>query len=162
MGVPAVALLTVATRMWVAVPALTAIEPLGVGPQEPLHAGDQVGLRVSTTRKVIGHQTVGVNLPAGFAARCAQSPEEAFTVVVIGKNPLASIPAIHDVVNSARILNSQFARHAEECTIRSVVSTVITDPGWLPVGFKKMEKWGPLPLQERLIRTGAFAFRSLP
>ena len=34
-----------------------AVEPASVGPQQPLHAGDQVGLRrLDDQMKVIGHQ----------------------------------------------------------------------------------------------------------
>src|ERR1043166_1887117 len=45
------------------------IKALGVNAQEPLHAGDQIGLRsFEHQMKMIAHQTIGVNLPLSFGA----------------------------------------------------------------------------------------------
>ena len=45
---------------------VTAIESLGVGAQEPLHACAQVAARrFHNQMKMIIHQTIGVNLPPG-------------------------------------------------------------------------------------------------
>ena len=46
------------------------VEAFGVNPQQPLHARHQVGLRrFHDQMKMIAHQAIGVNLPAGLAAR---------------------------------------------------------------------------------------------
>jgi hypothetical protein len=52
-----------------------------------------------------------VDLPVGFLIGLAQGFQEQPTVGVIHENSLTPIAAIHDVVNRARILNSEFARH---------------------------------------------------
>jgi hypothetical protein len=61
--------------------------------------------------KVIGHEAVGVNLPAGLFAGLSQGLQKAVAVEVIFEEGFAPVAAIHNVVDSARVLNSQFARH---------------------------------------------------
>jgi hypothetical protein len=52
---------------------VTAIESLGVGAQEPLHACAQVAARrFHNQMKMIIHQTIGVNLPPGPPAGLVQ------------------------------------------------------------------------------------------
>ena len=49
---------------------MPAIEPSGVGAEEPFHARHQRGLgRLDDQMEVIGHQAVGMNLPFGLSAR---------------------------------------------------------------------------------------------
>src|SRR5213080_4200197 len=56
---------------------VTAIESLGVGAQEPLHACAQVAARrFYNQMKMIIHQTIGVNLPPAPAAGLAQQIEK--------------------------------------------------------------------------------------
>jgi hypothetical protein len=62
--------------------------------------------------KMIRHEDVGVNLPAGLAARLTQRLDEALLIRVVFEDGFAPVPAIHDVVNRARILDSQLAGHA--------------------------------------------------
>ena len=59
--------------------------------------------------KVIGHQAIGVDLPACFLASLAQGLEKSTTVVIILKDGLAAVAPIHDVVDGTGLLNSQFA-----------------------------------------------------
>jgi hypothetical protein len=61
--------------------------------------------------KVLSHETVGVELPAGFLAGFSQRFEEIMPVNVVEKDFLATIPAAHQVVNRTRKLNSKLAGH---------------------------------------------------
>ena len=61
---------------------------------------------------MIAHQTVGMHLPFGLPAGFPQGGEEAFTIRVVPEDVLALIAVIHQVINRARILNAQFARHS--------------------------------------------------
>ena len=82
------------------------IEPAGVSPQKPFHAGDQVGLgRLDDEMEMIFHQAPGVNLPAGFAAGFGEGGQKTVAIQVVVENGFAPIPAIHDVVDGAGILN---------------------------------------------------------
>jgi hypothetical protein len=49
---------------------MPAIEPSGVGAEEPFHARHQRGLgRLDDQMEVIGHQAVGMNLPFGLSGK---------------------------------------------------------------------------------------------
>ena len=73
-----------------------AVEPHRVGAQQPLHAGDQVCARgLDDEMKVIRHQAIRVNLPAGFLARLPEGLEKELAIVVSMKDVFAPIPATH-------------------------------------------------------------------
>src|ERR1035437_8627100 len=56
---------------------MPAIEPSGVSAEEPFHARHQIWLgRLGDEAKVISHQAIGVNLPAGLFAGLARRAEE--------------------------------------------------------------------------------------
>jgi hypothetical protein len=62
------------------------VETDSVGAQQPLHSRHQIGLgRFDDEMKVVGHQAIGVHLPAGFLARFGQRLEEAVAVMVVSK-----------------------------------------------------------------------------
>lgn len=91
------------------------VKPGGVGAQEPLHPGHQVGSRrFHHEMEVIGHETIGMHLPSGFPTGLGQRAEEQFSIRVAPEDGLTSIPAIHHVVDRARVLDSQLAGHATE------------------------------------------------
>jgi hypothetical protein len=56
--------------------------------------GGEIALGVSDQMKMIVHQAICVNLPAGLGANFAQGGDEAFAVGVVVKDRLASILAI--------------------------------------------------------------------
>jgi hypothetical protein len=61
--------------------------------------------------KVVGHQAIGVQLPAGLLARFGQSLEKAEAVMVVVENLFPPIATIHQVIDGARIPHSEFAPH---------------------------------------------------
>jgi hypothetical protein len=90
-----------------------AIEPTGVGAQKPVHAGHQVGLeRLGDQVKMIQHEAKGMDLPAGLGAGLRHRLQKPHPVLVIAKDFLPAIPAVHHVVNRAGKLDSELARHA--------------------------------------------------
>ena len=62
--------------------------------------------RFGSEVKVIHHQAVGVDLPAGLAASFAQRVQKALAVLVVLKDRIPAVASIHDVVDGARVLNS--------------------------------------------------------
>ena len=61
---------------------------------------------------MIRHEDIGVNLPARLGASLAQRLDEALAIRVIQEDRPTAVPAIHNVVNRAGILDSQLAGHA--------------------------------------------------
>ena len=61
---------------------------------------------------MIGHEAIGMNLPTGLDAGLTQRSQEALAVSVILENGFAAVAAIHDVIDRARILDSQLPSHA--------------------------------------------------
>ena len=86
------------------------VEPAGVSAQKLFHASDQVRLRrLDHEMKMIRHEDIGMNLPARLGACLSQGLEEPLPIPVILEDRLAPVPAIHDVLDGARILDSQLA-----------------------------------------------------
>jgi len=54
----------------------------------------------------------GVNLPGRLGARLAQRGDESLAIRVVLENRLTPVDAIHDVINCARLRDSQLAGHA--------------------------------------------------
>src|SRR5688572_32983664 len=78
--------------------------------------------------EVVGHETEGVDLPAGPGAALSKRFEKGFPVVIILEDGLAAVAAAHDMINRALILNAQLACHAERVGPASRLSIVRTDP----------------------------------
>ncbi len=53
-----------------------------------------------------------MNLPAGLFAGLAERFEKAFQVVVVEEGSFPAVAAVHDGVEGARVLDSEFAGHA--------------------------------------------------
>ena len=53
----------------------------------------------------------GVNLPAGLFTRLAEGFEEALPVLVVEEDGFPAVAAVHDVVDGAGVLDSEFAGH---------------------------------------------------
>jgi hypothetical protein len=49
--------------------------------------------------KVIGHQAIGVHLPLRLAAGLAQRGKKLLVILIVCKDCLAVVTAIHDMVN---------------------------------------------------------------
>ena len=90
-----------------------AVEAGGVGSQEPFHAGHEVAPgRLDHQMKVIGHEAERMHLPAGLPAGFSQRVEEQHAIPLRPENGFAPVAAIHDVINRARIFQSQPSGHA--------------------------------------------------
>ena len=93
------------------------IEARCVRPEEPLHAGDEIGARcLDHEMKVVAHQTVSVDLPGGFLAGFAEGFEEQPAVVVIVEDVFAAVAAVHNVVDRALVLHAEFSGHGNDVT----------------------------------------------
>jgi len=88
------------------------VEPNGVGAEQPTHFLDQIRIGgLYDQVKVIAHQAIAVELPAGLLTRCGQSVEEVLPVNVIQENVLRAISSAYHMVNGTGELNADFARH---------------------------------------------------
>ena len=91
---------------------VAAIEPSRVSAQKPFHARNQVRLgRFDYQVKMIRHEAIGMNLPAGLAAHLAQGLDNPLAVGVVVEDRFAPVPTVHHVVQSPGVLNPKFARH---------------------------------------------------
>ena len=99
---------------------VTAIEAGRVGAEQPLHAGDEIGLRrFHDQMKMIAHQTVGVNLPPCLAAGLGQGNQEQPKVPRTAKDLLTAIPSIHHMINRSRKFTAHLAWHEAESDRKS-------------------------------------------
>ena len=81
--------------------------------------------------EMIRREDIGVNLSARLGANLAQRLNEALAIRIIHEDQIAPVTAIHDVINRARLLDSQLAGQVG---------------GWL---------W---PLHSPILRTDPFTF----
>jgi hypothetical protein len=94
-----------------------------VSAQQPGHAGNKVGLGGFHHQvKVIGHEAIGMNLKTGLLARLGQGLEEILAIHIVQENVVPAVTPAHDMVNGARVLNSELARHG--LTITEIQRTV--------------------------------------
>src|ERR1017187_8814318 len=107
------------------------VEARSIRAQKPLHASDQVGLgRFDHQMKVVQHQTISMNLPAGFVARFAESFQKTLPILIVLENRLSPVSPVHDVIDRSRILHSQFARHAPKALSRDLSVKPILYNSW--------------------------------
>ena len=77
----------VAPREQVAEELVTPVESTRVSAQQPFHPGDQIWLRrLDHDMKMIRHEDIGVNLPAGLSASLAQRVDETLAIRIINEN----------------------------------------------------------------------------
>lgn len=87
--------------------AVAQIEARGVGAEQPFHAGPEVRARgFDDEMKMIGHEHVGVDVPAGFRAGFAQRGQKTPAIQVVAKNGFPATTPVHDVIDGARILDA--------------------------------------------------------
>lgn len=102
----------VAAAEQVAEELVPAIEPAGVGPQKPFHARHQIGLgRLDDQMKMIGHQTIRMDLPAGLVTGFGEALKEAQSILVVVEDGFAAVAAVHEVVQRSGVLQSQLSGH---------------------------------------------------
>ncbi len=77
--------------------------------------------------KMIQHETIGVNLPAGLGANFAQRGKEPFSVGVVVENRLAVVATIHHMINRTGIFQPQLPGHDDGLTTFGVVANLGTD-----------------------------------
>jgi hypothetical protein len=88
------------------------VEPSGVGAQKPFHARHQICPGCFHHQmKVIGHQTKGMDLPAGFAAGFPQRLDEPLPILLIPEYRFAPVAPVHYVINRTGIFHSELAGH---------------------------------------------------
>src|ERR1041385_427286 len=88
------------------------IEALGVNPKQPFHSGNQVRQRsLDHQVEMIAHQAISMDLPFSLAACLRQGTQKSFPIKIVTENSLATISAIHNVINRAGIFDSQLSRH---------------------------------------------------
>src|SRR6266511_1468173 len=105
---------------------VSAIEPTGVGTQEPLHPGDQIGLgRFHHQVEMVAHEAERMHLPVGLGTALGQRFQETLPVGVIFEDGLFPITPIHYMINGSLKFHSQLARHRpkEYQIIRSSVNS---------------------------------------
>lgn len=87
---------------------MAAIEPRGVGAQEPAHPGDEVGVgRLHNKVKMIGQETERMNLPIGFGANLRQGREKLLVIQIVAEDEFAAVAPVHDVIDRAGIFDAQ-------------------------------------------------------
>ncbi len=75
-----------------------------------------------------------MDLPAGLGARLPQGLQETLPIRVVLENGFTAVTAIHDVIDRAGILDSEFAGHAKGLPMRgeAVNKTILQWPGLTP------------------------------
>src|SRR5436190_21288965 len=71
--------------------------------------------------RMILHQAIGVDLPAGFGATFIKSFDKPPFVVIIFQNGLAPIPPVYRVIDRAWIFDPNLASHKAEDGFRSAL-----------------------------------------
>jgi hypothetical protein len=61
--------------------------------------------------KVVGHQTIGVDLPTGFFTNFPERLQKALSVLGVGEYFLAPVAPVHEVIKRARVLDPKLAWH---------------------------------------------------
>src|SRR6266542_1591196 len=108
---------------------VSAIEPTGVGTQEPLHPGNQIGLgRFHHQVEMVRHEAERMHLPIGLGTALGQRFQETLPVGIVLEDRLPPITPIHHVVKGSLILHSQLAWHRpKSAKTTASVSIVRTD-----------------------------------
>src|SRR6266478_8352235 len=79
----------------------------GVSAQQPLHSNDQIGLRgFEHQMKVIAHQAIRMDLPAGLFTSLPERFKKALPVLVVIENGVAPVASAHQVIDRAAVLNA--------------------------------------------------------
>jgi hypothetical protein len=106
-----------------------AVEPAGVGPQEPLHARDQVGSRgFQHEVEMVAHETQGVDLPQGAFAGLPEGLQKQLPVGILPEDGFPAVAPVQDVVDRPFVLHAQLPGHGEGCPRPVKLSIVRTDP----------------------------------
>ena len=119
----------VATGQEVAREFVPLVEAAGINAQKPFHPGDQIRLgRLDHQMKMIRHEDIGVDLPAGLGAHLDQGLDKALAVRIVEEDRLPPVAAIHGVVDRAGILDSQLAGHNARAIRAASLSRSRTNP----------------------------------
>jgi hypothetical protein len=80
--------------------------------------------------------------PAGLGARLGERFDEASPIRIIQEDQLASVAAIHDVVDRPGILDSQLARHAGRIPRGNSVVNIKNRPLEMGTALIQEGRWG--------------------
>lgn len=113
---------------------VSSIKTHRISSEQPFHTRDKVRPRsLDDEMKMIAHQAIGMHLPASLRASLAERFQEGFSVDLVAKNCLPSIPTVQQMIKRAFVFDPDLAGHAERFTKLAVaVSRVRTDPYWCP------------------------------
>src|SRR5205823_841083 len=102
----------VAAAKKMAAKAVSPVELLSVGTQEPLHACAQIRTgRLYHHMKMIAHQTISMNLPSASPAAPRHELKEKLSIAVTLKDGFASVAPTQQMINRPRIFDSQGSSH---------------------------------------------------
>src|SRR3954465_3173961 len=109
---------------------MPAVVPGCVGAEEPFHTRDEVALRsFQDQMKMVGHEAKGVHLESRLLRRFAECFEEELPISNVSDDSLTMIAPAHDVIDSARILHTEFASHwPKGGSVQRELSILLTDP----------------------------------
>ena len=62
-----------------------------------------------------------MHLPARFLARLTQCAKKSAAILVIMKNSLTTIPAIHDMIHRTGVLDSEFSSHGQRVKGKQII-----------------------------------------
>jgi hypothetical protein len=92
--------------------------------------------------EVIADQAIRVHLPRGLLTGLLQSADKPLAILVIPEDRLATVTAVHDMINCSRILQPQLPCHAP--TLLPRLSTVNTGSlGQAPANSESTIMWDP-------------------
>ncbi len=70
-----------------------------------------LGCEIDGRLKMIDHETKGMNQPIGSLASLAERLQKHFSILVVAKDWLAPVAAIHDMINGSGILHAKLSGH---------------------------------------------------
>src|SRR2546421_6277524 len=113
---------------------MPAVEPAGIGAEEPFHASDQIGLgSFHHQMKMVVHQAISQHLPVSLFTTFPERLQKAQPVLVIMENGFAPVAPAHHVVNRSGIFHSEFPGHAGRLEEPSrLVHTIFDNAGLTP------------------------------
>lgn len=94
-------------------PGARIIDPLGKTQGEILHdLGERDIVYLHNKMEMVTHQAEGVDTTAEFLDNILEDQIEAIAVAIVKEDRIASVAAESDMIESGRIMNTEFTGHA--------------------------------------------------
>lgn len=101
------------------IPVCQAIEPLRVNVIQIAHCSGEIAQRcLKQEMIVVGHQAESMDLELPHFRCFGETFEKQSVVAGMIKNFLPRVAAVHDMINSAGILNAKRPRHSPPLTVQ--------------------------------------------